>query len=49
MSDPGRLLTDTVVDTVRFGGLPFVVRAGFGDVWVDDFRGTREKRLHVSP
>ena len=39
--------TNKVVSTVRVGGTPFVARAAFGDVWVDDFRGTRETRIHV--
>jgi YVTN family beta-propeller protein len=41
--------TDKVVDTIRVKGTPFVARTAFGDVWVDDFRGTLERRLHVQP
>ena len=37
--------TGMVVSTVRVGGTPFVARTAFGDVWVDDFKGTTETRL----
>jgi YVTN family beta-propeller protein len=40
--------TNAVRDTIQVTRLPFVVRTGFGDVWVDDFGGKREWRLHVS-
>ncbi|HKB93193.1 MAG TPA: YncE family protein [Gaiellaceae bacterium] len=38
-----------VVDTIATGGQPFVIRAGFGDVWTADYSGTALWRLHVSP
>ena len=41
--------TNHVVDTIHVQGTPFVARAGFGDVWIDDFRGSRETRLHPTP
>jgi YVTN family beta-propeller protein len=41
--------TDKVVDTVTTGGGPFVIRAGFGDVWTADFKGLNLFRLHSSP
>jgi len=37
-----------VVDTIATGGNPFVIRAGFGDVWTADFGGTTLIRLHAS-
>jgi YVTN family beta-propeller protein len=30
---------NSVVGTIRTGGLPFVVRSGFGSMWVDNFKG----------
>jgi len=34
-----------VVGTVHSGGLPFVVRVGFGSMWVDDFKGNTLSRF----
>jgi virginiamycin B lyase len=31
---------DKVVDTIHPGGITFVVRDGFGSLWVDDFTGS---------
>ena len=39
----------TIVDTIATGGAPFVIRAGFGDVWASNFGGSTLWRLHVSP
>ena len=39
--------TNTVVDTFPVTGSPFVVRSAFGDMWVDDFQGQQEWRIHV--
>ena len=39
--------TDEVVSTIHAGGTPVVARTAFGDGWVDDFKGTRETRIHV--
>jgi hypothetical protein len=36
------------VDTIRPGGLTFVVRNGFGSLWVDDFTGTTLARYRPS-
>ena len=41
--------TGAVVDTISTGGAPFVVRAGFGDVWTADFSGPSLWRLHAAP
>jgi YVTN family beta-propeller protein len=41
--------TNADVDTVTTGGSPFVIRAGFGDVWTADFKGLDLFRLHASP
>jgi YVTN family beta-propeller protein len=37
--------SNTVVATVHSGGLPFVVRVGFGSLWVDDFTGRTLSRF----
>jgi YVTN family beta-propeller protein len=39
--------TNTVVDTLHVTKTPFVVRFAFGDMWVDDFGGFEEWRIHV--
>jgi DNA-binding beta-propeller fold protein YncE len=39
----------TIVDSIATGGNPFVIRAGFGDVWTADFGGSSLWRLHVAP
>jgi YVTN family beta-propeller protein len=39
--------TNAVVDTFSVTGTPFVVRSAFGDIWVDDFKGNQEWRVHV--
>ena len=41
-------MTNTVVDTVRVGPHPFVVRNAFGDLWVGEFQGSRLWRLRPS-
>jgi YVTN family beta-propeller protein len=43
--DPG---SGAIVDTVKTGGDPFVIRPGFGDVWTCDYGGSALLRLHVS-
>ena len=35
---------DKVVDTIHPGGITFVVRNGFGSLWVDNFSGTTLSR-----
>ena len=40
--------TNAVVDTVRPGGLTFVVRSAFGSLWVDDFNGNTLARYRPS-
>jgi len=39
--------TNKVVDTVKVGPLPFVVRRGFGDMWVSNFGGFAVWRLRA--
>jgi hypothetical protein len=41
--------SNEVVGTVHAGGLPFVVRTGFGSVWVDDFTGHTLSRFQPGP
>ena len=37
--------TNAVVDTVKVGGSPFVVRSAFGSIWVGDFQGFLLRRI----
>ena len=46
-SEPVDPATNTVVDTVKVGPLPFVARRGFGDMWVSNFGGFAVWRLHA--
>ena len=41
--------SNKVVDTVHSRGVTFVVRNGFGSVWVDDFNGTTLARYRTAP
>ena len=42
--DPG---TNTVVDTIRVGPGPIVIRPAFGDLWLTHLRGNTVWRVHV--